>query len=144
LVDTRVWRQSTGTIAINGDTTNNGSILIGADFLEVGSGRTVAGNVLIDLTSETGSPDYNSRIIRYSGANSQLDIINTGTGIIRIAPNSAAAGSALSVGNGVLGFFGVTAVAKPTITGSRGGNAALASLLTGGATLGLWTDSTTA
>jgi hypothetical protein len=43
-----------------------------------------------------------------------------------------------------LGFFNTSPAAKPTITGSRGGNAALASLLTGGAALGLWTNSTTA
>ncbi|MEU8723510.1 hypothetical protein [Streptomyces antimycoticus] len=43
-----------------------------------------------------------------------------------------------------LGFYGATAASKPTVTGSRGGNAALASLLTALATLGLVTDSTTA
>jgi hypothetical protein len=47
-----------------------------------------------------------------------------------------------------IGFFAAAAVVKPTITGSRGGNAALASLLTAGGSgvggLGLWTDSTTA
>jgi hypothetical protein len=43
-----------------------------------------------------------------------------------------------------LGVFGATPVVKPTVTGSRGGNAALASLLAAGASLGLWTDSTTA
>jgi len=43
-----------------------------------------------------------------------------------------------------IGFFGGTTTAKPTVTGSRGGNAALASLLTALATLGLLTDSTTA
>lgn len=42
------------------------------------------------------------------------------------------------------GFFGATPVAKPTVTGSRGGNAALASLLTALVQLGLITDSTTA
>jgi hypothetical protein len=42
------------------------------------------------------------------------------------------------------GFFGATPAAKPTITGSRAGNAALADLLTSLATLGLITDSTTA
>ncbi len=42
-----------------------------------------------------------------------------------------------------LGFFNTLPAAQPTITGSRGGNAALASLLTGGATLGLWVDGTT-
>jgi hypothetical protein len=43
-----------------------------------------------------------------------------------------------------LGFFGSAAVAKPTVTGSRGGNAALASALTALASLGLMTDSSTA
>lgn len=44
-----------------------------------------------------------------------------------------------------LGFFDKTSVlsTKPTITGSRGGNAALASLLTALSNLGLVTDSTT-
>ncbi len=45
--------------------------------------------------------------------------------------------------NGV-GFHGSNPMAKPAITGSRGGNAALASLLTQLASYGLITDSTTA
>ncbi len=40
-----------------------------------------------------------------------------------------------------MGFFGITPAAKPTVSGSRGSNAALASLLTGLAALGLVTDS---
>lgn len=44
----------------------------------------------------------------------------------------------------MVGFLGAAAVARPTVTGSRGGNAALASLLTALASLGLITDSTTA
>lgn len=44
----------------------------------------------------------------------------------------------------LLSFFGATPIAKPTITGSRGGNAALTNLLTQLAALGLITDSTTA
>lgn len=43
-----------------------------------------------------------------------------------------------------LKFYGGTGATKQAITGSRGGNAALASLLTALATLGLITDSTTA
>lgn len=42
-----------------------------------------------------------------------------------------------------LGFYNAAAVAKPTVTGSRAGNAALASLLTALANLGLITDSST-
>ena len=45
---------------------------------------------------------------------------------------------------GNVGFYGTSPQAKPTVTGSRGGNAALASLLTALATLGLITDSTSA
>jgi hypothetical protein len=43
-----------------------------------------------------------------------------------------------------IGFLGASAIARPAVTGSRGGNAALASLLTALANLGLLTDSTTA
>jgi hypothetical protein len=42
------------------------------------------------------------------------------------------------------GFYGATPASKPAVTGSRGGNAALASLISALATLGLVTDSTTA
>lgn len=44
---------------------------------------------------------------------------------------------------GQLSFYGGSGITKPTVTGSRGGNAALASLLTQLANLGLITDSTT-
>lgn len=46
--------------------------------------------------------------------------------------------------NGNVGFYGATPVTQPTVTGSRGGNAALASLLTELATMGLIVDSSTA
>ena len=46
--------------------------------------------------------------------------------------------------DGSVGFFGAGGVTRPTITGSRGGNAALASLLTALVQLGLVTDNTTA
>jgi len=44
---------------------------------------------------------------------------------------------------GHLGFYGSSGLAQPTITGSKGGNAALASLLTYLAAMGLVVDSTT-
>jgi hypothetical protein len=44
---------------------------------------------------------------------------------------------------GGFGINGVSPIAKPTVTGSRGGNAALASLLTALASYGFITDSTT-
>jgi hypothetical protein len=42
-----------------------------------------------------------------------------------------------------IGFLGASAVSRPAVTGSRGGNAAVASLLSALALLGLITDSTT-
>lgn len=58
-----------------------------------------------------------------------------GREVIRIETNGSA---------GMIGFLGTTASAKLTVTGSRGGNAALASLLTQLATYGLITDSSSA
>lgn len=49
----------------------------------------------------------------------------------------------IRVGGGVLGFFDATPAIKQTVTGSRGANAALASLLTALSNLGLITDSST-
>ncbi|MCX5197237.1 hypothetical protein OOK31_25620 [Streptomyces sp. NBC_00249] len=43
-----------------------------------------------------------------------------------------------------LGFYGAAAVARPSITGSRGGNSALGSLISALAAIGLVTDTTTA
>ncbi|MCF0086605.1 MULTISPECIES: collagen-like protein [unclassified Streptomyces] len=72
------------------------------------------------------------------------------TNLYRDAANSLKTDDALTIAlalrhlGSTLGFYGATAVAKPAVTGSRGGNAALASLLTALASLGLITDSTTA
>lgn len=59
---------------------------------------------------------------------------------------SPGSGNDLTLGGATsnIALFGGTPGAKPTITGSRGGNAALADLLTKGAALSIWTDSTTA
>lgn len=51
-------------------------------------------------------------------------------------------GGATAIG-GEVGFNGTAPIAKPTVTGSKGGNAALASLMTALANYGLVTDSTT-
>jgi hypothetical protein len=50
----------------------------------------------------------------------------------------------LGTAAGTTAFFGGVGVTKPVITGSRGGNAAVASLLTQLAAIGLITNSTTA
>ena len=67
-----------------------------------------------------------------------FDGTSTYTNVLKVT----GAGNYTFAGN--VGFNGTTAIAKPTITGSRAGNAALASLLTALASYGLVTDSTTA
>lgn len=65
------------------------------------------------------------------GVTGNCDLRSSGGGRIRID------------GTGI-GFNGTAAIAKPNVTGSRGGNAALASLLTELANYGLITDGTSA
>jgi hypothetical protein len=66
------------------------------------------------------------------GADTNIDLtlFGKGTGGVRIA--------------GRAGFNNTAPIAKPTVTGAKGSNAALASLLTALASYGLVTDSTTA
>jgi len=75
-----------------------------------------------------------------------IDSLNGG-GIIRAAGTGldleGQAGAEIEIRSNQLGFYGTTAISKPTVTGSRGGNAALADLLTELANLGLITDSST-
>lgn len=132
-------------------TTEKGSLNVRYDRLSLNIGQLIA---------ETGSPIYlysndvasyvgvgNGTITCNCAGTTRLSITTTTTSLTGATTNvGTTAGNDVNIGNstGDIGFFGATAAAKPTITGSRGGNAALASLLTAGATLGLWTDSTTA
>lgn len=92
-----------------------------------------------------------SAVFAYNGSN----IDNTGyvgmdisTSNARIFTDKRGTGTATALivqkSGGTLGFLGTGGVTKQTITGSRGGNAALASLLSALAAHGLITDSTTA
>lgn len=86
----------------------------------------IIGNILW-LTTNTydlGSSSYRPRDL-YLGRDIEID-------------------GALNHDGSTVGFYGTTPAAKPTVAGSRGGNAALASLLTGLAALGLIADSTSA
>lgn len=84
---------SGGSIRQNGPT-NNIPIVIGDDntagnaSFELGKGRGNNGSAYVDLTSATGETDYNARIIRNSGVNGSLDIIQKGTGYLNYSANS--------------------------------------------------------
>ena len=78
----------------------------------------------------------------YDGTNWMLENVTTPLISVNVATHATALGGALTIAGNV-GFFGGAAAAKPTITGSKGANAALTSLLAGLASLGILTDSTT-
>lgn len=118
-------------------------------------------------TSASGAPGFDSAMILYAGPEPRLDFpglrprfsqgwkVTTradGNFSLVMTPTAHATYLEKESGprfitfqdTGAMGFFGSGGTAKPTITGSRGGNAALASMLAAGDALGLWANGTTA
>ena len=91
--------------------------------------------------TESGSNVGSDLIItRYDDSANAIDnpfYITRSTGVTNISHAELGAGS-----GGTLGFYGASLTTKPTVTGAKAGNAALTSLLSTLATLGLITDST--
>lgn len=89
--------------------------------------------------SFTTSDGVQRIVFQYTGTT--CDIFSAGDWRVR---TNAGAATPLQAGAGnTLGVFGTAAIAKPTVTGAKGGNAALTSLCTQLAALGWITDSTT-
>ena len=117
-----------GYVGIKQNWNNNGiNTSVGEKFM-------MSGTLLIDAEA-SGAP---------------LLLNRTGAGNLAVVYNSFSALWIASIaGNGVQfgrssdynGFFGATPVQKPTVTGSKGGNAALGSLLSALSNLGLIADS---
>jgi hypothetical protein len=89
---------------------------------------------LITISAHNGTDFEETFAIRsrYYSSGHRTDIGTTQTDVVLTIEQS-----------NKLGFFDTTPISKPTVSGSRGGNAALASLCTALANLGLITDSTT-
>ena len=110
-------------------------------------------NGLIDFTYEDGQNNisvrgYNNAGTALVGSPASNDVINfniAGSTTYSYAqlPQQFNVTSSFAVNTNQVGFYGASAIAKPTISGSKGGNAALSSLLTQLSALGLVTDSTT-
>jgi len=95
--------------------------------------------IVANATAETGANAGSDFIIgRWDDAGVSLGTVFT---IIRSSGNATFA-SNLRI-NGLVGFNNTTPIAKPTVTGSKGANAALTSLLTALSNYGLITDSST-
>jgi hypothetical protein len=104
---------------------------------------TSGADPLFGLADDSGA---NLAVVQVSGSVLLIDNRIHGGPITMRAENNAGTAVALFTGDPDTGvaFNGSPAIAKQTVTGSRGGNAALANLLTALANVGLITDSTTA
>jgi hypothetical protein len=134
--------------------------LIGCTIEAAGANTAPAPSVGVDVISGANN------VVDVEAANTHLYTVNpvriaaaatgtvvrnyraTGAPAVPIADSGVnTSHTSLPAGNkfaGNMGFYGTPPIAKPTVTGSRSGNAALASLLTQLAALGLVTDSSTA
>lgn len=111
-------------------------------------GRTAADDSFMEFYDDTDTTRY--AYILVSNATAQLNIVSevhgselrllTEDSVGTVQEHMALGSNAVGT---FIGFHNTAPVAKPTVTGSRGGNAALASVLTALANYGLITDSST-
>lgn len=136
-----------GEIAATADDSGTTTVLPLITIGHNSSGTPAAGfgaDLVINLNSST-TDDTNAALIRtewttatHASRQARLTLFAYDTAA-RNCLRIQASGSAAQIG-----FLGATPAARQTVTGSRGGNAALASVLTALATLGLITDSSSA
>lgn len=103
-----------------------------------------------NLINYVGSSGSSSRPLGFKSGNTELARFTaTGNLLLGTTTDGMAASGSLAIAKDFahrganIGFFSTTPINKLTVTGSRGGNAALASLLTQLATYGFITDSST-
>lgn len=118
---------------------NTGIIALNCNGVEVFRAASTAGVDALQVVAGTGSAMVSAR-----GASADVSVIARGKGASGVQLQAGNAQVKIEVNTTGVGFYGTAPVAKPAVTGSRGGNAALASLLTALASQGLLTDSTTA
>lgn len=136
----------TVTLEAVGQTTN-----INAFLKAKGTGsvtmQSKGGTLANFVPAATGGSNANRMNFTQGDAGSGFTVTLNGTDTnIQLSISGKGTGGTLieSSGSGRLGFLGTTPIAKQTITGAKGSNAALGSLLTALAALGLITDSSSA
>lgn len=159
-----ILAQYTEGMVVTGNTLKEPK-LYGIDIYHTNVGLVVSNNSIIDSWTDTASgaavqvrSDYNKVVV---GANAVrrgtragtvngygLRIISSYTNnqIVDVGGNDWSLATVPIVGAALrmlTSFYGTTPVVKPTVTGAKGSNAALASLLTALAAVGLITDSST-
>ena len=142
------------SVAVGGNATAShaGSVSIGRVALSSAAGDITFGGYgastrTLRLCSPSSADNCREMFAVATSLTDTTDAVRTSRAAFTVVGSAARqefiAASGNASGGVKIGFFGATAVVKPTVTGSRGGNAALASLLTALANLGLVTDSST-
>lgn len=97
--------------------------------IEIGAGRTGSGAAFIDLHAQTGT-DFETRVIRNSGANGTLDITQNGTGAVNVTASggmavtgniTSSAGSVIAASRVFAAATAGTTVIRPNGIGSATG-----------------------
>lgn len=152
LFDIRGEAAASATVVFNryliGARTDNGSpnraFVLAQQTSTAGTDNVLSLSGDLDAASAIGTPTLNSTTSHGSAwwfdtVNNRSHLIASPAGTNQTITKSFS--WAQNAGAPLVGFYGTNPAAKPTVSGSRGANAALASLLTGLAGLGLITDS---
>jgi len=127
--------------------THNGATGTNTD-IAIGVGNSLQNNMWFSVPNATVGDGSNNNFRFYAGTTLIFSIGAQGNLTLADGANivlNTTTGTKIGTSTAQkLAFFNSTPIVKPTVTGSRGGNAALASLLTELANLGLITNSTTA
>lgn len=156
-VGTADIRTATGATIVAGRTSNTGAGSqpgAYAVYAPNASGTAMIwGQMRVSISNATAGSEASSLIFSTRVAGSFVDAMTlngSGNLLVGTSTDGMTASGSLAVAQDFahrgskLGFYNTAPATKQTITGSRGGNAALASLLTALATTGLITDSSTA
>lgn len=124
------------------------SIAAGGAPTTMGGNLTVAGNTTLNgqMTFGDAGTDYITCASDYVTFTSS-DAVIRGAGSLYLKPDYNGGGGSLYIGTAaadLIGFHGSAGAAQETVTGSRGGNAALADLLTKLANKGIIVNGTSA
>ena len=136
----------TGNVTMLGDlaVTGAGSFVGIASFRATAALRLIAGGFIRWSSTNTGLMEW------YTAAGvADTNLYRASANVLKTDDSFVVGGDVeidgdLNHDGSNVGFYGAAPAAKPTVTGSRGANAALADLLTELASLGLLTDSSTA
>ena len=151
-VHTNAMTAPSGTFTVNSVTTNVNTVLgftaTGTNYIVLGSAGTglqvlQGGNPAFRIANIAGTPPANYFGITPALAGGTVWATAQGTDTnITLGLNGQGTGG-VNIGSRV-GFNNTTPIAKPTVTGAKGSNAALASLIAALSAYGLITDTTTA